>query len=79
MRVGASASRRRSRATVCLVAGTIGASGASDRSTSRYGSSDVYSYSRYVRLDRSCGSGVGADYRDDSEKSCGSRQQRRRE
>ena len=71
MRVGASASRRRSCATECSVVETIGASGASDRSTSHYGSSNVNGYSRHVRSGHSCGSGAGADRRDDSEGSRG--------
>ena len=63
MRVGASASRRRSCATECSVVETISARVASDRSTSRHGSSDVNRYSRYV--------GIRADRRDDSEESRG--------
>ena len=63
MWVGASVSRRRSCATVCSVVEMIGASGASDRSTSRYGSSDVNGYSHHVRTGHSCGNSIGADRR----------------
>ena len=79
MRGGASASRGRSRSTACLVEETLGASGASNRGTNCYAGSDVYGDSHHVGLNRSCDSGVRADYRDDSEEELRSQQQRRRE